>query len=519
MSQASSPRAREIEHARDLAVRVRTNRLFAILMAFQFAATVIGALIIAPNTWAGAESSIHVHVIAAITIGGALAALPITLTFIAPGWYGTQHVVGVAQVLFGSLFIHITGGRIEAHFHLFGSLAFIAFYRDWRTLVAPTLVIAIDHFARGIFWPESVFGVIAAAPWRALEHAGWVIFEDVFLGYSCVVSSRSARAIAEHEAELESKNAEIERQVDQRTEHLADALISLENEIEDRRRIESQLVQAQKLESIGQLAAGIAHEINTPAQYVGDNVRFVRDEFVGLLSIVDAYATQLDENGPAMSWDERRSAIEAKLGEVDYDFLRSEIPSALEQSLEGIERISHIVIAMKDFSHPGSSTKEAADLNKAIRSTVTVCSNRWKYAADLEFDLADAIPDTPCLLGEFNQVILNLVVNAADAIETKNQGQEKKGRIVVSTRLDGEFVEVRVADDGGGIPESIRERVFDPFFTTKEVGKGTGQGLAISRSVIVEKHGGTLDLLVEEGVGTTFVIRLPLAKQGERVAA
>lgn len=277
--------------------------------------------------------------------------------------------------------------------------------------------------------------------------------------------------------------------------------------------LEAQLVQSQKLESIGQLAAGVAHEINTPAQYVSDNTRFLQEQFDGILRVLDQYSAQIDADAPAQSWAERVAETRATLDEVDYDFIREEIPQALAQSLEGLERITTIVKAMKDFSHPGSEIKEPVDINQAIQSTVTVCKNRWKYAADLEFELASDLPSIPCHVAEFNQVVLNLVVNAGDAIASHLEGQDKKGLIEVSTRLNGSMAEVRVKDNGGGIPEDVQQRIFDPFFTTKEVGKGTGQGLAISRNVVVEKHGGELLCESEPGVGTTFVVRIPLETQ------
>jgi len=291
--------------------------------------------------------------------------------------------------------------------------------------------------------------------------------------------------------------------------------LTISADITERKRLESQLVHAQKLESIGQLAAGIAHEINTPAQYVGDNTRFVRDEFDGLLRLLDLYASQLDTSSESLARELRAEEISKTIESIDYEFLRDEVPRALEQSIEGIERITHIVKAMKTFSHPGSQTMEHADLNKAIESTVTVCENRWKYAAELELDLDPAMPDVPCLLGDFNQVILNLVVNAADALEARHGEQQNKGRIEVRTRVDGAFAVVEVTDTAGGVPAAIRDRIFDPFFTTKGVGKGTGQGLSICQDVIVKKHGGTLECDVREGEGTTFRIRLPLRVEQE----
>ncbi len=280
------------------------------------------------------------------------------------------------------------------------------------------------------------------------------------------------------------------------------------HDITDRKAAEAKLAQAQKLESIGQLAAGIAHEINTPTQYVGDNVRFLKDTFGSLLGAIDAYDLALNgvaEDSPAAR-DVRR-----RLAELDLAFLRDEIPKAIDQSLEGLGQVSSIVLAMKEFSHPGSAEKTPANLNAAILSTVTVCRNRWKYVARLETDLDSNLPQVPCLVAEFNQVILNLVVNAADAIvERFGEGAADQGLIQVATRSVDASVEVSVSDNGGGIPPEIRGRIFDPFFTTKSIGKGTGQGLAISRSVIVDKHNGTIDCVSQTGLGTTFTIRLPL---------
>jgi two-component system NtrC family sensor kinase len=194
-------------------------------------------------------------------------------------------------------------------------------------------------------------------------------------------------------------------------------------------------------------------------------------------------------------------------------YLRAEVPRAVEQSLEGIGRVTSIVQAMKEFSHPGTAEKTSFDINRAIRSTVTVARNEWKYVADVELQLSDEIPFIPCLPGEFNQAILNLVINAAHAIGEALEGTDQKGKIVVKTRAVEGHVEISIADTGRGIPESIRDKVFNPFFTTKEVGKGTGQGLAIARSVIVEKHGGRLFFESSENVGTTFFIWLPLEER------
>ncbi len=202
--------------------------------------------------------------------------------------------------------------------------------------------------------------------------------------------------------------------------------------------------------------------------------------------------------------------------EVDLEYIRQEVPKAARQSLEGIERISRIVRAMKDFSHPGTDVKTDIDMNKAIESTITVARNEWKYVAEMVTDFDPGLPFVPCLPAEINQVVLNIIINASHAVADtlKQNGSETKGTITISTRAMGERAEIRMGDTGTGIPENIRSKIFDPFFTTKEVGRGTGQGLAISRSVVVDKHGGTITFDSEVGKGTCFVIRLPLNQKG-----
>ena len=272
----------------------------------------------------------------------------------------------------------------------------------------------------------------------------------------------------------------------------------LKQTLEERDRLEDNLRQAQKLEAIGQLAAGIAHEINTPTQYVGDNLRFLKESFGEL----DSLLGQLVDVG-----GEPASKI---IGEADFEYLKEEIPRALNQSLEGVDRVAKIVRAMKEFSHPARE-KTATDLNRAIQSTITVASNEWKYVAEIEMDLDTNLPAVHCSPAEFNQVVLNMIVNAAHAIsDVVGDGGKGKGKIRVRTRADGDFAIVEISDSGSGMPPHVQQRIFEPFFTTKEVGKGTGQGLAIAHNVIVDKHGGTIKVTSSPGAGTTFTIRLPI---------
>jgi signal transduction histidine kinase len=282
--------------------------------------------------------------------------------------------------------------------------------------------------------------------------------------------------------------------------------------------MESQLMEARKLESIGQLAAGIAHEINTPMQYIGDNLTFVQDSCTALLAMMDAYqkAVEAAQEAPVAP-----QVVEelARLREAqDIEFVTENAPRSISAALDGVARVARIVRAMKEFSHPGATDKSVCDLNRELETTLTITSHVWKTVAEVERQLDPNLPPVSCHAGEINQVFLNLIVNAAHAIadvqalraREGGEAQAGKGLIKISTSGGQGYVEVRIADTGGGIPEKIRGRIFDPFFTTKEVGRGTGQGLAIARSTVVEKHGGTLEFETEVGVGTTFIIRLPV---------
>jgi len=293
-------------------------------------------------------------------------------------------------------------------------------------------------------------------------------------------------------------------------------------DVTDQRRLENELAQAQKLESVGRLAAGVAHEINTPVQFVSDSVSFVREAMDDLSEIVDKYrelrnATQNSDNKGAEIAAAAKAAEEAE-DDADLDYILENAPVALDRARDGLGRVAAIVRSMKEFAHPDRKEMAQADLNQAIQSTLVIASNEYKYVAEVETALGD-VPLVNCYAGEINQVVLNLIVNAAHAIGDVVKDTPGKGRIRVATRVLDDQVEISIADTGKGIPVEVRARIFDPFFTTKEVGKGTGQGLAIARSVIVDKHGGTLHFETELGKGTTFYIRLPIAGPASATAA
>jgi len=295
-----------------------------------------------------------------------------------------------------------------------------------------------------------------------------------------------------------------------------DELLIIGSDVTEREILGQQLRQAQKLEAIGQLAAGIAHEINTPIQYVGDNTRFLQESWPSFdaLFAITREMQQEATSGPISPQTLQR--LDALAQGADFEYLQTEIPHAIEQSLEGIQRVTKIVRAMKEFSHPGSEEKKPIDINQAIETTITVARNEWKYVADLETHFDPDLPLVLCHAGEFNQVILNLLINAAQAIaQATGDGSQGKGKIVVCTARDQDSAEISISDTGAGIPKAVRSRVFEPFFTTKPVGKGTGQGLALAHTAIVRRHGGKIWFDSELGKGTTFYIRIPFAKSAE----
>ncbi len=276
-------------------------------------------------------------------------------------------------------------------------------------------------------------------------------------------------------------------------------------DIADRKELELRLALSQKMEFIGQLSAGIAHEINTPVQYIGTNLKFMSDAFNGVSSFLSKCSNDLDfvrktsQKNMQNKWDKQ-----------DIEYFFKELPSSISQSIEGVNRISAIVSALKNFSHPGSESKDIADINDALRNICVICRNEWKYHADVVFDFKDDKFFVPCYISELNQVFVNIVINSAHALKQKYEHSGIKGLITIQTRDVDKWFEIIIHDNGVGIPADILPRVFDPFFTTKEIGEGSGQGLALAYSIITDKHGGVIELQSDEGVGTTCLIRLPI---------
>jgi signal transduction histidine kinase len=292
---------------------------------------------------------------------------------------------------------------------------------------------------------------------------------------------------------------ELRQQLSEKVDALEDALARLR-----------QFHQDQKLEAIGRLAAGVAHEINTPIQFIGDNIHFMKEMWDSLNKPIQMLSGLPSTLRSGANPDELAAKIEHLVQESEIDYAVREVPVAINQSLEGISRVGKIVRAMRDFSHPGNEQKVATDLNQAIDTVITVARNEWKYVAEIVTNFDPNLPLVLCLHGELQQALLNIIINAAQAIREVVGHSLKRGTITVTTTTGRDCVQIRIADTGSGIPVEMHDRIFEPFFTTKDVGKGTGQGLSISRSVIVQQHGGKLWVESAPGAGSTFIIELPI---------
>ena len=430
-----------------------TSRMFAVLMVLQWLFAIGIALVWSPYAWEGKVRTIHAHVYLAFLLGGGISSLPLLLTLLRPTDALTRHVVAVAQVFWSALLIHLSGGRIETHFHVFVSLAFLAFYRDYRILIPATLAVAGDHFVRGILWPESVYGITNPEWWRFFEHAFWVAFEDVILVFSCLRGVSEMRGIAARQAEAE----EASRSESEKSLALAAAL-------DDLRRSHEALTRSERLAAIGQLAASVGHELRNPLTAVRNAHGYI--------------AKRLTADGKE---DVR---IRQFLDIMDRE----------------IRACGRIISDLLDFARDKPLEVRPCPLRALVDEVFELVPSR--ESVELVNGVPEDLPVPNIDKEQFRQVLVNLVQNGSEAF-----GDGKSGTVEVRAEGGGSSPwRIAVVDDGAGISPEALPKIFQPLFTTKL--RGTGLGLAVVQG-LVQKHGGAIDVSSQTGRGTTFTVELP----------
>jgi signal transduction histidine kinase len=443
-----------------------TDRVFAWLMGAQWIFGIVIALLFSPYGWEGKIRSMHLHVQLAVFLGAAISALPIALAFLRPGSALTRHVVAASQMLWSALLIHLSGGRIETHFHVFGSLAFLAFYRDWRILVTATLTVAGDHLARGIFWPESVYGIQNPEWWRFLEHAGWVIFENTILVMGCLRATREMRLMAARRAETEALTI-LEREKS----------VSLDMALSELHSSQAAMVRTERLAAVGQLAASVSHELRNPLTAIRNAVTYIDKRL----------------KDPKIAGAITDPRVPQFLGVIDRELNAS----------------SKIISDLLDFARERPLALNPCPLRPLVAEAMEVVPGRPNV--ELVNEVLDTTPIPNLDKDQFRQVLINLVQNAVEAMPA-----DRPGRVAVSCEGGGEMAwRIRITDDGVGIPKEVVPNIFQPLFTTKM--KGTGLGLAIV-ATMVQRHTGTINVQTESGQGSVFLIELPPAKSSSQAA-
>ncbi|MDB6123847.1 MAG: uncharacterized protein JWQ71_2840 [Pedosphaera sp.] len=599
-----STRTVELFKEQQQSIVKHADLIFARLMVCQWVFSIGLALWVSPRTWTGTQSQLHIHVWAAVLLGGAITSVPVLLGLMQPGKVLTRHAIAVGQMLMSALLIHLTGGRIETHFHVFGSLAILAFYRDWRVLISASAVVYVDHIFRGIFWPQSVYGVLTAPIWRSLEHAGWVIFEVAFLIISIRKSMSEMQLVAERQAGLESLKAGIEQTVAERTADLTQENLERRQAEEQLRKSQAQLAQAQQIARMGswewdlldnkvtwseetkrlygrkpedvgspmetclervhpddlvRVNKMMAEALRTRESFVCDHRVVLPDgqerviqgrgeilvnnvgEPVKMFGIVQDIteakraAEALRRSEEQLRQSQKMEAVGRLAGGVAHDFnnlltviggycslsLRQiEETHPLQKSMMEIQRASERAAALTSqllaFSRKQVLQPRVLQLNEVVGGMEKML--RRLIGEDVEFSATfdPALGNVKADPGQLEQVIMNLAVNARDAmprggkltISTTNVTIDQKTHFRNRTLDVGDYVLLALTDNGVGMSAEVQSHLFEPFFTTKGLGKGTGLGLATCYGIICQS-GGDIRVYSEPSSGTTFKIYLP----------
>ncbi len=489
----------------------RTDRLFAKLMVFQWLAGIAAAIWISPKTWAGSQSQVHWHVWAALFIGGALTSFPVFLAWKRPGHALTRHVIAIGQMLTSALLIHLTGGRIETHFHVFGSLAFLAFYRDWRVLITGTIVVAGDHLIRGLYWPQSVFGVLTTSNWRWLEHAGWVVFEDFFLLIAMNQSRIEMRLLAERQAGLEALNQSIEQTVQDRT-------AELQQEVKERRATEikleqthKQLMEISRQAGMAEVATSVLHNVgnvlnsvNTSSSLVAETAR--RSQVSHLTKAAALMQSHADDLPGFFANDPKGKQLPGFLtklaGHLEEE--HRQIITELDALGGNIDHIKEIV-AMQQRHAKASGLREKVAVVDLVEDALRMnagAMDRHGVQVVREYSA------TPVIVTEKHkvlQILINIIRNAKHALDDLGRAGKQ---MTLRVGLNGNnTVKISVLDNGIGIPPENLTRIFEHGFTTRQNGHGFGLH---SGALAAQGLGGTLTARSPgTGLGAEFTLEFP----------
>ncbi|HEV2329824.1 MAG TPA: ATP-binding protein [Verrucomicrobiae bacterium] len=596
-SMAVSRRVTGLFNEQRQSIILHTSYLFSWLMIFQWFFAVVLAIWFSPKTWAGMNSHVHPHVWFAIFLGGIITSLPVYMARKYPGDPLTRHTVGIGQMLMSALLIHLTGGRIETHFHVFGSLAILAFYRDWTVLVSASAVVYVDHLLRGYIWPQSVYGVLHASVWRSFEHAGWVLFEVVFLIISIRKSISEMMLVAERQAKLEELNESIEQTVAERTAELT-------RENAERRKSEAQLAQAQQIARLGSwewdipankiiwseetrrmygwqpedaelsmetclerihpedlpgVKEALAESLRTGHPFSRDHRIVLPDGSQRIMSgrgevvvnesgepikmigtVQDVTDLKQAEQALRVSEDrllqsQKMEAVGRLAGGVAHDFnnILTIIGGYCAMSAQALDKSSPL---QKNIAEIQNASERAASLTRQL-----LAFSRKQLLQPRVLQLNDVVHNMEKMLrrligedielstlfdmslgrvkadpGQLEQVIMNLAVNARDAMPRGGKLTISTSNVVIDHKLKfrnrtldvGEYVLLAITDNGVGMTDEVKAHLFEPFFTTKGLGKGTGLGLATCYGIVCQS-GGDIHVSSEPNCGTTFKIYLP----------
>lgn len=513
-------RAQSLYRASKRALHARVDRLMLIMLLVQWIFAIVFAVTVTPYTWFGATRAWHVHLQTAIALGLAINTLPLLMCALRPGWWLTRHVIAAAQLLWSGVLIHLTGGRIETHFHIFGSLAFLAFYRDWRVLVTATLVMTADHILREIWLPQSIYGVTDPEWWRFIEHAAWVVFENLVLALGCVRSDREMQVVAEREARLADLAMTLETRVEERTGELERKNGELQESIERARTMQRELIDASRRAGMADAATAVLHNVGNILNSVNVSVTLVgeavtRSKAAGLVRLAQLIDGERAQLARFLTEDERGRKLPDYLSALGRA-VDGERESLLRELALLDKHLGHVksIVSMQQSYAKAGGLRETLSLNELVEDALALHVVAHERGAIVVTRELGQLPLLSLDRHKIFQVLTNLVTNAEEALRDRPHDDAGAREIVVRSRQDDDgMVRVDISDSGVGIAAQHLDRIFALGFTTKKDGHGFGLHAS---ACAAQELGGSLTVRSDGlGRGATFTLALPWRDAGE----